>query len=603
MEGNSIPRREDIPEKYTWDLSGLYPDAAAWEKEMGSLEAKIAAVETFRGRLGSTPETLRAFFLREEELSRSLERLYCYAHLRADENTAGAEAQKLISRIRRRYAGAAARTAWIEPELAALPPGKFAEFRNAPALEAYRFKLDELARSRRHLLSDAEETLLGAFSECLGTGGRIFSLLSDADMRFSAVRDGAGNKLTVSHGSYHLLMEHPERAVRRKAFRSMFTAHRRLENTFAAALAATVNTHTVSARVRNFGSALESALFDDDIPVGVYTGLIDAVNSRLDVLHRYLQVRRRIMKLDKLDAYDLYAPLADDPGAKYTFEEAGEMILAALAPMGDEYLGLVKTALRSRWIDVMESAGKRSGAYSSGCYDSAPYILMNFHGTLDDVFTLAHEMGHSMHSCLSRRSQPFHYAGYSIFAAETASITNEMLLFHHLMARTADDDLKFRLFLAVHLAEMFRTTVYRQTMFAEFELAIHRMAEAGEPLVAETLNRVYLELKNRYTGPAVRNSRLVETEWARIPHFHYDFYVYKYATGMAAAVQASSLILSGNPRATAAYLKFLASGASRPVLEIMRDAGLELADGGCVAASLNVFEDTVRTLEELSGRL
>ncbi len=603
MEGNSVPRREEIPEQYTWDLSGLYPDAGAWEEELETLEAKIAAAEAFKGRLGDSPATLRDFLHSEEELSRTLERLYCYAHLRADENTAGAEAQKLISRIRRRYADAAARTAWVEPELAALPPEKFAGFRNAPELAAYRFKLDELARSRTHLLSDAEETLLGAFSECFGTGGRIFSLLSDADMRFRAVRDEAGNRMEVSHGSYHLLMEHPARSVRRKAFLSMFSAHKRLENTFAAALAATVNTHTVSARVRKFDSALESALFDDDIPVGVYYGLIDAVNSRLDVLHRYLMVRRRIMKLDHLDACDLYAPLADAPDKKYTFEEAGAMILEALAPLGKDYCEVVEKALGSRWIDVMESVGKRSGAYSSGCYDSAPYILMNFHGTLDDVFTLAHEMGHSMHSYFARLAQPFHYAGYSIFAAETASITNEMLLIRSLMKKTPKKDGKFRMFLAVHLAEMFRTTLYRQTMFAEFELAVHRMAEAGEPLVAETLNRVYLELKNRYTGPAVRNSKLVEVEWARIPHFHYDFYVYKYATGMAAAVEASSRILSGSPGAAEAYRGFLAAGASRPVLEIMRTAGLELADGSCVAASLDVFEETVRTLEELSGRL
>ena len=600
MENNTIPRRKDIPEKYTWDLTPLYADTAAWETDLAKLDKLLAEFSACRGTLADSPEALRNALEKQDALSLQLDRLYCYAHLRADEDTQNSDNQKLLEKIRSVYASVAGETAWFEPEAAAIDRQLWQKYCNSPELAPYVFTLQEMARAREHLLSDSEERLLGLFSESLGASSHIYSLLSNADMRFAAIRDSEGAKREVSHGSFVTFLESKDRKVRRKAFKSMFSAHKNLENTFAATLSAQANYHAVNAKVRNFPSALAASLFDDNIPESVYHGLISEVNRNLPALHRYLEVRRRMMGLKKLDIYDLYVPLGGQFNTKFTYEEAMELIIEALSPMGRDYTELLQKAFTERWIDLMESTGKRSGAYSSGCYGSNPYILTNFHGTLDDVFTLAHELGHSLHSWYSRQCQPYHYSEYSIFAAEIASITNEMLLFRYLEKKYAPQDKNFAVYLACHLAEQFRTTLYRQTMFAEFELTVPSMAEKGIPVVAENLNRSYYELKSRYTGHPVKNSQLAEVEWARIPHFYYNFYVYKYATGLAAAVQASELILSGSKTAVDRYKTFLAAGGSRPVLDILRDAGIELADGSCVAASLKVFAENVSKLEALA---
>ncbi len=601
MEHNTVRIRKEVPEEYTWDLTSLYPDTGAWEEEFAMLDAKAEAFNAFKGRAAGSPAVLRQALEKEDELALAVDRLYCYAHLRADEDTRDSGSQQLLERIRGKYAALAGSIAWFEPELAAVPRDVWQEFCQAPELAPYSFALRELARAREHVLSDSEERILGLLSETLNAPGHIFSLLSNADMKFKAIRDSSGTKRKITHGSYSTFLEDKNREIRRKAFKSMFSAHKDLEHTMAAVLAANVNTHYVNASIRNFPSALSAALFEDEIPESVYHGLVTAVNNNLAHLHRYLEIRRRVLDVEKLDIYDLYVPLQQQKEMNFSFEDARKLITGALAPMGDDYIAVLNRAFDERWIDLPETEGKRSGAYSSGCYGSNPYILTNFHGSLDDVFTLAHELGHSMHSWYSRQEQPYRYSEYSIFAAEIASITNEMLLFRHLEKMYGNTDRDFALYLCVHLAEQFRTTMYRQTMFAEFELAIHRMAEAGTPLVAETLNAAYYELKSRYTGPAVKNSKLVEVEWARIPHFYYNFYVYKYATGLAAAVQASEMILSGNKDAVMKYKKFLAAGCSKPVLDILSDAGLTFTDGSCVEASLQVFAANVNKLAKLTG--
>ncbi len=597
MNRSKVLERREIPEALTWNLNMLYASDAEWERDFKALDALVAAANAFRGRLAESAQTLFDAIKALDALERKLDKLYTFAHLRHDENTAEAAARSREARARAKASEITAACAWFDPEIMAVPDAAMQTLLAAPELKFYKPSLEELLRAKPHTLGESEERLLGMLSDVLSSSGEIYETLTDSDMRFPVVRNASGKKVELTHGNYRVFQESRERKVRKKSFEAMFESYARIANTCAATLDGTVREHVKSARIRHHGSALAAALFDDELPESLYTNLIEAVHHNIPALTAYLKLRRKTLKLKKLDMYDLFNPLVDVPVRRFTYEEAQQLVLAAFEVMGGEYVDTVKRAFKERWVDVMECRGKRSGAYSSGCYDSVPYLLLNFNGTLNDVFTLAHELGHSMHSYFSNRAQDFHYANYSIFAAEIASTTNELLLHEYLMKHSADDR-NLQVSLLAHLADEIRATVYRQTMFAEFELEIHRSVEKDAPLTAELLNDRYYRLNDLYYGGEIQADKLIQYEWARIPHFYYDFYVFKYATGMSAAMKFAQNLRSGDAALRDRYFGFLKAGDSRPVLDILRDAGVDFSSPRVISEGLSDFATVVKELKK-----
>ena len=582
-----------------WDLESLYATPALWDEDFAKLDGAARNFAGYRGRLAESPELFRQAIEASDEFDRLAEKLYTYAHLRSDENTTIGVNRARVDRISAKLAALSELEAWFAPEVMAIPDDRMDELLQSEELALYRRSIEELLREKKHILSEKEERLLGQLSDVLGTSGDLFSTLNDTDLRFGRVRGEDGKMQTLSHGSYRRFLESSDRNVRRGAFRKLYNTYAKFRNTFAVTLDATVKRHVASARIRNFDSALQQALYPDNIPEQVYLNLISSVHNNLDGLFDYFKLRGEVLDLEKVDMYDLHCPLLPACRKEYSFAEGSELVQKALAPLGEDYAVNLKRAWSERWIDVPERPGKRSGAYSSGCYDSFPYLLLNYQNTFDDVFTLAHELGHSMHSFYSRKHQHYHYSDYEIFVAEVASTTNELLLSRYLLQNT--DNHAFRAYLLGHLADEIRATIYRQTMFAEFELGIHRAVWDGEVLTADFLDENYFKLNAEYHGPHVETDPQIALEWARIPHFHYNFYVYKYATGMSAAIRLSERILSGDPAAVEAYLNFLKAGDSKDVLDIMRDAGVDLATPEPVDAALKFFKETVAGLrKELS---
>lgn len=577
----------------TWDLTAIYTTTEAWEKDFSTLNGLAEAFARFRGHLGDSATTLKQALEAQDAFNRLAEKLYVYASMKSDEDTRVAENRSRVARVESLFAQLSPNFAWFSPELLALPQETLDALLDAPELAFYRRSLEQLLRERPHILTEAEERLLGTFGDVLGAPSTVFSILNDGDMTFGKLRNGDGVLQELTHGSYHLFMEEKDQNVRKAAFRKLYNAYKKLRNTFATTLDAEVKCHAVSAKVRHYDSALGASLFSDNVPESVYSQLIDTVHSRLNHLQRYLQLRKKLLKLDTLDMYDIYCPLFPECRLSFTWDEAVATVKEALKPMGKEYCDALELAFSQRWIDVPERKGKRSGGYSGGAYDTYPYILLNFHGTLDDVFTLAHELGHSIHSYYSRKNQAFHYADYKIFVAEVASTTNEILLAEYLLKKT--DDATVKAYLLSHLADEIRLTVYRQTMFAEFEWMMHKHAENHEPLTADLLEKEYYDLNKTYHG--IKADKLIAMEWSRIPHFYYNFYVYKYATGMSAAIQLANRILTGEPKALDDYLGFLKAGCSKDVLDIMRGAGVDLEKPEPVAKALDYFGTLVDRLE------
>ncbi len=583
----------------TWDLESLYSSVELWNEDFAKLEDIAEKFASFKGKLAESPAVFRAAIEASDAFDRLAEKLYTYAHLRSDENTSIGVNRARVDKISAKLAELSALEAWFEPEVMAIPDARMKELLESDELAFYRRSIEELLREKKHILSEAEERLLGQLSDVLGTSGELFSTLNDTDLRFGKVRGEDGKMQTLSHGSYRRFLESSDRTVRRSAFNKLYKTYEKFRNTFAVTLDATVKRHVASARIRKFDSALQQALYPDNIPEAVYLNLISTVHNNLDGLFDYFKLRGEVLDLEKVNMYDLHCPLVTECKKEYSFEDASKLVQTALAPLGEDYVQNLKRAWSERWIDVPERQGKRSGAYSSGCYDSFPYLLLNYQNTFDDVFTLAHELGHSMHSFYSRKFQDYHYSDYEIFVAEVASTTNELLLSRYLLQNNQDH--AFRAYLLGHLADEMRGTIYRQTMFAEFELGIHRAVWDGEVLTADFLDENYFKLNAEYHGPFVETDPLIAMEWARIPHFHYNFYVYKYATGMSAAIRLSERILSGDPAAVEAYLNFLKAGGSKDVLDIMRDAGVDLATPEPIDAALKFFKSTVADLrKELS---
>ena len=590
-------KRTEIDEKYKWNLTPLYASDEEWDADFRKLDDLLEKTCELRGKLGGSPEQLAEAYKRFDSLYRLLEKLYTLAHLKSDENIGDSGSMGRLNRIAAKFAEIQGASAWFEPEILALPEEALSGYLQSPVLGFYRRSLEELMRDKPHTLSAAEEKILGLASDALSTPSDTFSALSNADMKFPEIINADGKKMELTNGNYIKFLESEKREVRRNAFNAMYDTYGKYRNTLAATLAGAVKTHVLNARLRNFSGALDASLHGDNIPHAVYENLIEAVNNNLEYFYDYLEIRGKALKLDQLDMYDLHAPVIKGHSVSFSWEESAETVLAALSPLGEEYTDEATAGLQSRWVDVYESEGKRSGAYSGGCYDSFPYILMNFNGTLNDVFTLAHELGHSMHSLFSRKSQDYHYADYRIFVAEVASTTNELLLHHYLMKNT--DDIKFKMYLLSHLADEIRGTVYRQTMFAEFEKLIHENFESGSPLTADSLSEAYFNLNRKYHGPGMAANERIAIEWARIPHFYYNFYVYKYATGFSAATALSRNLIKGGENGREAYLNFLRAGSTKDVLDILKDAGVDLTKPEPVNDALKLFADTATELGEL----
>src|SRR5690606_16840147 len=510
-----VPDRASIPEEDRWRLEDIFPNDEAWEAAFHELEGLIDKLAAFRGTLGQSGEQLLAFLQLNDEVGQRAEALWGYAHMRLDEDTTHPESQGRQARALNLLVRLESAVAFATPEILAIPPEQLERFlQETPGLEGYRHALDEIQRRRPHTLSEAEERLLAMAGEVGQSPAQIFQMINEADIRFPTVRDEAGREVEITHARFLKLMESRDRRVRRETFQGLYATYQKQRNTLAATLAAQVQKNIFFARARRFGSALEAALFPSNIPVSVYTNLIETVRQGLPALHRYMALRKRALGLDEHHMYDIYTPIVPEVTVRIPWQEAQELAAAALAPLGEEYVRVLREGFRSRWIDVYENRGKRSGAYSTGVYGVHPYVLLNYQETLDDLFTLVHEMGHALHTYFSNRAQPYVYANYSIFVAEVASTLNEALLAHHLLERWTDR--ARRLYVLNHQLDTFRTTLFRQTMFAEFEQQIHQEAEAGRPLTAERLAELYGELNAAYHGPAVVNDEEIRLEWARI---------------------------------------------------------------------------------------
>ena len=595
-----LKERRELDPQFMWDLTSMYATDEEWEKALSTLEEAIRKAAAFQGRL-TDAQSIAAYLDAATELGRTLSNLYCYASMRRSEDTRAESAQSMYARINANYVKAISAIAFAEPEILALPQQTLDDIANQECLKNHRFTLEKLLRQKPHTLSAAEEQLLAGFGEVFGAPAEIADNLQDADLVFDSVLDGEGHTVEVTGSNYITLQMSQDRTLRERAFRSYYKGYRQHSNTFAAAYSGAVKASTAEAAARHYESSRAMSMAGENIPTEVYDNLVSAVRAHLPAMYRYVALRKKILGLDELHYYDVYAPLVGEQKESYTFEQAQQMVLDAVAPLGEDYQALVKKAYAERWIDVYPNKGKSGGAYSSGTYDSNPYILMNFTGTLDSVSTLAHEMGHSMHTWHSNHAQPPQYADYTLFVAEVASTVNENLMIEQLLKQ--EQDPARRLYLLNQYLENFKGTVYRQTMFAEFERDAHAMAERGEALSPAALNSLYAGLVKDYFGPELVMDEEVQYEWARIPHFYRPFYVYKYATGYSTAVALSEAILTEGAPAVKRYREFLSMGGSAYPLDELRHAGVDLATPAPVNAALDKFERILDDAEQTLARM
>ncbi|MBN1539330.1 MAG: oligoendopeptidase F [Candidatus Thermoplasmatota archaeon] len=590
-----VPSRDEIDENFKWDLSPLYNGTDPWEKEFREIGEVYPHLGSFKGKLSGSNKVIAEYIRLSDELSRKLERLYTWAHLKHDEDLNEAVYRSIHDRVINLMVKIETETAFFVPEILALPEDRIESLLKDPELEFARVPLRSIIRTREHFLSEKEERLLAMAEDVLEASSKTYKMLNDADLRFPSVTDGEGNVVEISHGRFVSLMLDPDREVRKRAMEGYYSPYRSFRNTFTTTLEGELKNRAFHTRARNYRSALEASLDSDEVTVELYNSLIDAVHGALPDFHRYVELRKRALGTDDIHMYDVYVPLVREFERKVPFEEAKELVLNALCPLGEDVLSIVREGLSSRWIDVLESRGKRSGAYSSGCYDSPPYILMNYDGNIREVFTLAHEMGHSVHSYLSNRHQPHITADYRIFVAEVASTVNEIMLLHHLMDIWRSEE--EQAYLVNHYLESFKGTVFRQTMFAEFEKWVQAIVEEGVPLTPDLLCEQYGKLNGEYFGPEMVIDSPIELEWARIPHFYYDFYVYKYATSFCAANAIATRILEGDASQLERYLSLLGSGCSKPPVDLLAEAGVDLRTVDPITEALKVFGDLVTRMD------
>lgn len=599
MNTKELKTRDQIDSKYKWNIEAMIPDESVISGELETIKKEAEAYgEDFAGRLTESADTLLAAFQKRDDIWRRLEKIYVYARMRRDENNAETKYQAMADQCNSVIAAVSASMAFFTPELlSASEETILAYIDAAPGLEIYRFAICDTMRQKAHILTQSEENILAQMSEITGATNDIFTMLNNADIKFGTIIDEDGDETEVTHGNFIKFMESHDRDVRKNAYNAVYDAYKELINTIASAYNYNTKTDVVSARIRKYESARAAALSGDNIPAEVYDNLVAEVHKNLPAMHRYVELRKKLLGVDKLYMYDMYVPLIKLPETSVSFEEGLDIMRDALQPLGEEYLTKMNKGIEEGWIDVYENKGKTSGAYSFGCYDSYPYILLNYTDTLKDVFTIIHEMGHSMHSRYTRDEQPYIYGSHSIFTAEVASTVNESLLMQHLL-RTEDEKEMRKYLLNMHLEE-FRTTLFRQTMFAEFEDITHKTIESGETLTAEWMCQQYEDLNAQYYGSAVEKDDVIRYEWARIPHFYNAFYVYKYATGYSAATAISKKILTEGKPAAQDYIRFLKTGESDHPIELLKIAGVDMSSPLPVQQAMETFNQLLDEFESL----
>ncbi|AHC19384.1 oligoendopeptidase F [Paenibacillus polymyxa] len=594
---SEIVKRADAPVENTWKLEDLFPNRKAWDQEYEEVKQLAKKAEQFQGKLNSA-ESIGSCFKLEDELSLKTERVYVYAHLHHDEDTAEPTYQGLSQKAKKLGVEVSESLSFVTPEILALPDHQLDAFIEDPKLADYRFTLQEMKREKAHILGKTEEALLAQVGNLAQAPQTIFGMLNNADLKFPKIKDENGKEVELTHGSYIQFLESPHREVRERAFKAVYDTYAKNKNTIASTLSANVNKNIFYSRVRKYPSVLEMSLYGDNIPKEVYTNLIDTIHESLPLLHRYIKLRKKLLGVDELHMYDLFAPLVDEYKMDITYEDAKTQTKEGLKPLGADYLASLQKGYDERWIDVYENENKRTGAYSWGAYGTHPYVLLNHKDNLNSMFTLAHEMGHALHSYYSDNALKYRDAQYTIFLAEVASTTNEALLMDYLLNKSTDP--KEKMYLLTYYADQFRTTVFRQTMFAEFEKIVHERAEQGESLTPQLLSEIYYDLNVKYHGPGMKVDKDIEMEWARIPHFYNSFYVYKYATGFSAATSFSKQILEEGQPAVDRYLGFLKSGGSDYSINILKKAGVDMSSPQPIREAMSVFEEVITEMEKLT---
>lgn len=597
MAQNTIRKRSDIEEQYKWKLEDIYSNEELVEEDFKQVKTLLQQEADLKGTIGKSPAQMLKVIQWTEEMERKTEKLYVYSRMRRDEDNTQSSHQALFDRMEGLSIEVGSATSFVVPEIIAIPDADIKRFIADPELQLYRFYMKEILRQKEHILSAAEEHLLAMSADIAIAPGNVFGMLNNADIKFPIIKNEKGEEVELTKGRYGSFMESSDRRVREDAFKGLYSSYTKLKNTLGATLSSNVKKDVFYARVRKYPSALEASLDQDNVPVEVYNRLIDSVHANLGHMYRYMDLRQRMLGVDKLHMYDIYTPLVKEYKIEMPYKKACDLVLKGLSPLGEEYLSLLRKGMDSGWIDVYENEGKTSGAYSWGSYDTHPYVLLNHDDKLDDVFTIAHEMGHALHTYYSNQSQPFVYSQYAIFVAEVASTVNESLLIDYMLKNSQSKEEK--MYLINHYLEEFRGTVYRQTMFAEFEKIIHEQTEKGQALTPQAFSSIYHELNRLYYGEKVELDEEIDMEWARIPHFYSAFYVYKYATGFSAATSIKQQILQEGEPAVARYLDFLKTGGSNYPINLLQGAGVDLTTPEPVNNALDFFGHMVDEMEKL----
>lgn len=601
-ETTQLPNREELSENLTWDLTKIFANDQEFDEKYQELSEELTQAEKYKGTLANGATAFLNALEFVLDVYRKIEVLYVYAHLKNDQDTANTTYQALHSRAGSLMAKVGESVSWLEPEVLQLSDETiWSYFEEEPKLEIYRHFVQQMVDNRAHVLSADQEALLAGAGEIFGASSSTFSVLNNADLVFPTITGENGEKIQLSHGVYGQLLESTDRSVREAAFKGLYEVYEQFRNTFASTLSAHIKGYNFKAKARHYHSAREASLSNNHVPESVYDTLVEVVNKHLPLLHRYMELRKRLLNVEELHMYDLYTPVLGEAPIKFSYEDARAKALEALQPMGEEYMAVVEEAFADRWIDVVENKGKRSGAYSSGSYDTKPYILLNWHDTLDQLFTLVHEMGHSVHSFFTRSNQPYVYGDYSIFLAEIASTTNENILTEYLLETETDP--RVRAYVLNHYLDGFKGTIFRQTQFAEFEHFMYVEDAKGVPLTSEYLSESYGKLNAKYYGPAVEEDPEIKYEWSRIPHFYYNYYVFQYATGFSAASALAKKIWAKEPDALGNYLAYLKAGNSDYPVEVMKKAGVDMTQAAYIEDAMAMFEKRLNELEELIDEL
>lgn len=596
---HELSPRKETEQKYHWHLEDIFPSNDIWEQTFADLEAKLPSFAAIKGTLGQSASTLKNNLEILDQASESLGKLYWYARMRADEDATDSESQARSNRAQALLVKYLAAIAFLEPELLTIPEETIKEFTSQkPELQIYQHYFNNLWRQKEHILNTNEEFIMAKAGQLIEAPHAIYNMLNNADLKFPEITDAQGNRVQLTHGRFIPLMQSQDRKVRQETFTAFYSTYDQVKHSTTALLSAQVNANIFNGEVRKYKSAREAALAKNNISLAVYDSLIEAVNAKLPAMHQYVALRKKMLHLEELHMYDVYVPIVEEIKTTYSFEDSKKIVKEALQPLGAEYLNVLDQGLESGWCDVYENKGKRSGAYSCGVYGVHPYVLLNHQDTLDSLFTLAHEMGHAMHSYYTNKNQPYIYSDYSIFVAEVASTVNESLLMNYLLHKVQNK--KERMFLLNHYLEEFKGTVFRQTMFAEFEKMIHEEVENGSALTVDYLNSVYKALNEKYFGPEMMVDDLISLEWSRIPHFYLNFYVFQYATGFSSAVALAMGILENGSEALNRYLEFLKAGSSKYPIDILTQAGVDLSTPDPIVKALDVFEQIVAELSLLS---